>query len=211
VIESLSFPKISFALSLNELSLEMREKRLSIMRNPLTMAPLRNKSLAPHKTTLLCELFELNALSTYETLVQQCKLLFDFFQAHSNGDSDWKFLYNNISLFFHISRQHVCKLITTWEAMQQTSNWRINRRPKILNQDQMNQIIKYVNECDESFFPLTQITLLHWINTTFSKELTISWLQFFISNEKQLFIIDFELIEEVQSEVTEQQLIENTK
>jgi hypothetical protein len=75
----------------------------------------------------------------------------------------------------------------------------------------MNQIIKYVNECDESFFPLTQTALLHWINTTFSKELTISWLQFFISNEKQLFIVDFEPIEEARSKITEQQLIENAK
>jgi hypothetical protein len=105
------------------------------MRNPLTVALLRNKSLAPHKVTLLHELFESNALNTCETLAQQCKLLFDLIQAHSNGDSDWKFSYNNIGLFFHISQQHVCKLITTWEAMQQTSNWRVNGRPKTLNQD----------------------------------------------------------------------------
>jgi hypothetical protein len=116
-MESFSFPKISFAPSLNELSLEMREKRLFIMRNPLTVAPLRNKSLALHKATLLCELFELNALNTCETLAQQCKLLFDLVQAHSNDDSDWKFSYNDFGLFFHISQQHVCKLITTWEAM----------------------------------------------------------------------------------------------
>jgi hypothetical protein len=87
-MESLSFPKISFVPSLNELSLEIREKRLSIMRNPLTMALLRNKSLAPHKVTLLHKLFELNVLNTCETLVQQCKLLFDLVQAHSDGDLD---------------------------------------------------------------------------------------------------------------------------
>jgi hypothetical protein len=121
-MESLSFLKISFAPSLNELSLEMKEKRLSIMRNLLTVAPLRNKSLTPYKATLFYEFFELNALNTCETLVQQCKLLFDLVQAHFDGDSDWKFLYNDIGLFFHISRQHVCKLIMTWEAMQQTSN-----------------------------------------------------------------------------------------
>jgi hypothetical protein len=68
-MKSLSFPKISFAPSLNEPSLEMREKRFFIMRNPLTVAPLRNKSLAPYKATLLRKLFELNALNTYETLV----------------------------------------------------------------------------------------------------------------------------------------------
>jgi hypothetical protein len=68
-MESLSFPKISFAPSLNEPSLEIREKRLSIMRNPLTVAPLRNKSLTPYKATLLHELFESNALNTCETLV----------------------------------------------------------------------------------------------------------------------------------------------
>jgi hypothetical protein len=87
------------------------------MRNLLTVAPLRNKSLAPHKATLLCELFESNALNTCETLAQQCKLLFDLIQTHFDGDLDWKFLYNDISLFFHISQQHICKLITTWEAM----------------------------------------------------------------------------------------------
>jgi hypothetical protein len=70
VIESLLFPKISFAPSLNELSLEMKEKRFSIMRNPLTVAPLRNKSLTPHKVTLLCKLFKSNALNTCETLAQ---------------------------------------------------------------------------------------------------------------------------------------------
>jgi hypothetical protein len=75
----------------------------------------------------------------------------------------------------------------------------------------MNQIIKYVNECDESIFLLTQTAFLYWINTTFSKELTISWLQFFILNKKQLFIINSELIEEARSKVTEQQLIENAK
>jgi hypothetical protein len=68
-MESLSFPKISFAPSLNEPSLEMKEKRFSIMKNPLTVALLRNKSLALHKATLLYELFELNALNTCETLV----------------------------------------------------------------------------------------------------------------------------------------------
>jgi hypothetical protein len=95
-MESLLFLKISFTPSLNESLLEMREKRLSIMRNPLTVAPLKNKSLAPHKTTLLYKLFESNALNTCETLAQQCKLLFDLVQAHSNGDSYWKFSYNNI-------------------------------------------------------------------------------------------------------------------
>jgi hypothetical protein len=135
VMESLLFLKISFTPSLNELSLEMREKRLSIMRNPLAVAPLRNKSLAPHKATLFHKLFKSNALNTCETLAQQCKLLFDLVQAHSDGDSDWKFSYNDISLFFHISQQHICKLITTWEAMQQTSNWRVDKCPKTLNQD----------------------------------------------------------------------------
>jgi hypothetical protein len=66
-MESLSFPKISFAPSLNEPLLEMKEKRLSI-RNLLKVAPLKNKSLAPHKATLLHELFESNALNTCETL-----------------------------------------------------------------------------------------------------------------------------------------------
>jgi hypothetical protein len=87
--------------------------------------------------------------------------LFDLVQAHSNSDLNWKFSYNDIGLFFHISQQHIHKLIMTWEAMQQTSNWKVDEHPKILNQDQMNQIIKYVNECDESFFFLTQTTLLH--------------------------------------------------
>jgi hypothetical protein len=68
--------------------------------------------------------------------------------------------------------------------MQQTSNWKVNKCSKILNQNQMNQIIKYMNKCDESFFLLTQTAFLHWINTIFNKELTISWLQFLISNEK---------------------------
>jgi hypothetical protein len=74
------------------------------MRNPLTVAPLRNKSLAPHKATLLRKLFESNALNTCEILTQQYKLFFDFIQVHSNGDSNWKFSYNDIGLFFHISQ-----------------------------------------------------------------------------------------------------------
>jgi hypothetical protein len=48
--------------------------------------------------------------------------LFDLVQVHSDGDLDWKFLYNDIDLFFHISQQHVYKLITIWDAMQQTLN-----------------------------------------------------------------------------------------
>jgi hypothetical protein len=70
MMESLSFPKISFTPNLNEPLFEMKEKRLSIMRNPLTVALLRNKSLALHKATLLRKLFESNALNTCETLAQ---------------------------------------------------------------------------------------------------------------------------------------------
>jgi hypothetical protein len=54
-----------------------------------------------------------------------------------------------------------------------------------------------MNECNESFFLLTQIALLYWINITFNKELIISWLQFFILNKKQLFIVNSEPIKEV--------------
>jgi hypothetical protein len=68
-MESLLFLKISFTLSLNESSFEMKEKRLSIMRNLLTVAPLKNKSLAPHKTNLPCEFFKSNTLNTCEIFV----------------------------------------------------------------------------------------------------------------------------------------------
>ena len=91
------------------------------------------------------------------------------------------------------------------------TGWHVDGRPRVLSNDQTDQIIQYVKECDETLAPLTQTALVQWVNTTFGKSLTMGWLQSFILGENGLFIVDAEQIEDARSNITDKQLIANAK
>ena len=87
--------------------------------------------------------------------------------------------------------------------MQTTLDWHADGHPRVLSNDQTDQIIQYVKEYNKTLVLLTQMALVQQVNTTFGKLLTMGWLQSFILGENGLFIIDAKPIEDAHSNITD--------
>ena len=98
----------------------------------------------------------------------------------------------------------------TWTKVLGDGILTINGQPNSLSNIQVNQVLDYVTLCDKNLEPLTQMSLLQWINSTFGLSMTWPWLRSFISSQKTLFLVDSEHLEEVRTKLTEQQLKENS-
>lgn len=156
------------------------------------------------------EIFEQEKLHECVTLAEQCFLLHSKLVEYED-DSDWKFSYRDEGLYWGITRQYVRRLVEKWKRVLIEGKAKMPGRPPSLSQMEIEKILDYVSLCDEKLEPLTQTTLIHWINITFNLSLTWMWLKGFIQEQSSLFVVDCEPLEEARTQLTDEQLIENAK
>ena len=171
-------------LTHKNLSLSLTEKKRKSMALPVEVIPPRDSKLPVHKHTLLREIFEREKLALCQTLAEQYYCFYEKLILDSPAEKEWMITFTDVGHFFRIDQQQTRKLSKTWGNLLSGVKPKMRGRPPEIEPSQINKIIEYVQKCDEDQVPLTQTTLKDWINTTFSKAISFTWIHSFVQSEK---------------------------
>lgn len=148
-------------------------------------------------------------MGSYSTLAEQLFELWVLADQEKYVGDDWTFSFGELGSFVGVLRQHAQEMILSWKKGQDCGRYFDRGAPKSLSLEQEHRILEYVKGCDQNLFPLTQATLIQWVNESFGTDLSLAWLSIFIRHQKSLSIVEGMPMEEARAMITVDGLKEN--
>ena len=138
--------------------------------------------LPPHQRGLMKTLWETEKIGEMEFSFNQIHGLYEGSRNEKYGGK-WSLSYEKLDKVFKVKRGTAWRLCRKCEKWKIGGKVRIGGRPSKLSEKEVEEVIKYVEECEGEKTPPEPMELLDWINETFEKSLSSSWMYKFLKRK----------------------------